>query len=261
MHIPESIKKRIDLSKGILDRIGRSEAQVLMYDDMVLKIQPESNSAANEHNMLRWLQGRLPVPDIIEEANEDGMCYLLMSRVQGKHLCTTEILDDQHLLAEVVAYGLKKLWSLDISDCPTDRSLEQKFREIDFGLRSGAITMDNARQEETYGPSGFKSPAELFDWLVKHRPDERLVLSHGDYCLPNIICEGGKLAGYIDLGYAGAADQWVDIEMVQWSMWANTTGQFGGKCRPFNRQLLFDALGMEPDEEKIRYYSLLNELC
>ena len=244
MHIPESIKKRIDLSKGILDRIGRSEAQVLMYDDMVLKIQPESNSAANEHTMLRWLQGRLPVPDIIEEANEDGMCYLLMSRVQGKHLCTTEILDDQHLLAEVVAYGLKKLWSLDISDCPTDRSLEQKFREIDFGLRSG-----------------FKSPAELFDWLVKHRPDERLVLSHGDYCLPNIICEGGKLAGYIDLGYAGAADQWVDIEMVQWSMWANTTGQFGGKCRPFNRQLLFDALGIEPDEEKIRYYSLLHELC
>ena len=68
------------------------------------------------------------------------------------------------------------------------------------------------------------------------------------------------MTGYIDLGCAGKTDKWVDIEMVLWSMWANTTGQFGGKQRAFDRKYLFDALRMEPDEDKLRYYSLLSEL-
>ena len=57
------------------------------------------------------------------------------------------------------------------------------------------------------------------------------------------------------------ADKWVDIEKCLWSMWANTTGFFGGPARSFDRKLLFDALGMEPDEEKLRYYGLLDALC
>ena len=65
----------------------------------------------------------------------------------------------------------------------------------------------------------------------------------------------------IDLGLSGVADKWVDIDKGLWSMWANTTGQFGGKVRSFDRKLLFDALQMELDEEKIRYYGLLDELC
>lgn len=261
MQIPASIKRRIGFQKGALDNIGRSEAQVLMFDDMVLKIQPDSNMSGNEHQMMRWLQGRLRVPEIIEEAFVDGTRFLLMSRMPGHYLCEASILDDQELLAELVAEGLRQLWAVDITDCPADRTLDQKFKEIEAGLRSGTITMDDARQEETYGPDGFASPAELFDWLVKHRPEEERVLSHGDYCLPNIFCDGKKLTGFIDLGLAGVADKWVDIEMVLWSMWANSTGKFGGKCRAFDRRLFFDALGMEPDEDKLRYYSLLSELC
>ena len=261
MQIPASIKRRIGFQKGKLDSIGCSDAQVLMFDDMVLKIQQNSNSAGNEHQMTRWLQGRLPVPEIIEEAYNDGTRFLLMSRVPGQHLCEADILDNQQLLAELVADGLRQLWSVDISCCPTDRTIEQKFREIETGIRNGTITMDNARQEETYGLGGFNSPSELFDWLVKYRPTEEKVLSHGDYCLPNILCEERRLTGFIDLGQSGIADKWVDIEMVLWSMWANSTGKFGGKCRPFDRNMLFDALGMKPDEEKLRYYSLLNELC
>ena len=261
MNIPASIKRRIGFQKGALDDVGRSGAHVLMFEDMVLKIQPDSNMAGNEHQMMRWLKGKLPVPEIIEEAFVDGTRFLLMSRIPGMHLCKPEILDDQVLLAELVAEGLRQLWAVDITGCPADRTLDQKFKEIEAGIRRGTITMENARQEETYGPSGFRTPSELFDWLVKHRPEEEKVLVHGDYCLPNIFCNGRKLNGFIDLGQAGMADKWVDIEMVSWSMWANSTGQFGGKCRTFDKKLLYDALDMQPDDEKIRYYSLLNELC
>lgn len=259
--IPASIKRLIGYQKGQLDSIGCSDAQVLMFEDKVLKIQPDCNISANEYYMMRWLKGKLPVPDIIAAEHVDGIRYLLMSRIQGKYLCDSAILDDQIRLAELVAEGLRMLWSVNISDCPTIRTLDEKFKEIEEGLRSGWITREQAGQPETYGPDGFDSPAHLFDWLIKHRPEEEPVLSHGDYCLPNLFAGSIGMTGFIDLGFAGVADKWVDIEKVLWSMWANSTGQFGGKKREFNRQLLFDALEMKPDEEKLRYYGLLNELC
>ncbi len=261
MNIPNAIKRRIGFQKSVLDKVGCSDAQVLIFDDMVLKIQPDSNSAGNEHQMMRWLQGRLPVPEILEEAFVDGMRYLLMSRMPGRYLCDVSILDDQARLAELVAEGLRRLWSVNVTSCPANRTLDQKFREIEAGLRNGTINLDQAKQADTDGPGGFESPSQLYDWLVKHRPDEEKVLSHGDYCLPNIFCDEKGLTGYIDLGYAGIADKWVDIEKVLWSMWANSTGKFGGRRREFDRRLLFDALGMPPDEERLRYYSLLSELC
>ncbi len=261
MFIPESIHRYLPADDFSLDSVGCSGAQVLMFEDRVLKIEKDCNSSANELSMMQWLQGRLPVPQIIASEKADDTRYLLMSRIPGVYLCHTTILDDQERLAQLVADGLKRMWAVDVTTCPTDRSLDAKFHEIEAGIRNGSITMDNARQEDTYGPSGFSSPRELFDWLVKHRPQEEKVLSHGDYCLPNIFCNSAGLTGYIDLGYAGVADKWVDIEQVLWSMWANSTGQFGGKVREFDRRLLFDTLGMMPDEEKLRYYSLLSELC
>lgn len=261
MKLPESIRRNIPDAPYELDSIGRSGATVMMFEDRVLKVEKDRNASANEAKMMRWLQGRLSVPEIIASDQADGMRYLLMTRMPGHHLCDAAILDDQERLAALVAEGLRQMWRVDVSECPTNRTLEQKFSEIEAGLRGGWITMDQARQAETYGPGGFDSPGQLFDWLVKQRPPEENVLSHGDYCLPNIFCDKKGLTGYIDLGYAGVADKWVDIEMVQWSMWANSTGQFGGKCRAFDRKLLFDALGISPDEDRLRYYRLLSELC
>ena len=261
MFLPETIRALLPEAEYTLDDLGRSQAQVLLFEDRVLKIEKDCNASANELNMMRWLHGKLPVPEVLAADMVDDTRYLLMSRITGNNLCADFILDDQERLADLVAKGLQQMWSVDITGCPTDRSLDAKFLEIETGIRNGSITMDQARQEETYGPSGFKSPAELFDWLVKHRPQEELVLSHGDFCLPNILCNSHGLTGFIDLGCAGVADKWVDIEMVLWSMWANSTGQFGGKKRDFDRKILFAALNMQPDEDKLRYYSLLSELC
>lgn len=87
------------------------------------------------------------------------------------------------------------------------------------------------------------------------------MLTHGDLCLPNVFADENGLTGFIDLGLAGVADRWVDIEKCLWSMWANTTGIFGGPARAFERKLLFDALNLPPDEDRLRYYGLLDALC
>ena len=69
------------------------------------------------------------------------------------------------------------------------------------------------------------------------------------------------IVGFLDLGQAGCADRWRDLDQGLWSMWAKTTGLFGGRARPFERNTLFSALNLPLDEEKLRYYSLLSELC
>lgn len=260
MFLPESIKAHLPNESFAPNNVGYSDATVLVYTERVLKIQKDCNVSANEARMLTWMQGKIHVPRVIATDFVDGYRYLLMSRMNGHYLCTEEILDNQIRLAELCAEGLRRLWAVDISDCPTGRTLDDKFREIEEGLRGGWITKEQAGQPDTYGPNGFESPAKLFDWLVAHRPEEELVLSHGDYCLPNIFEDENGKVGFIDVGLAGTADKWVDIDKGLWSMWANTTGFFGGKQRPFNRQLLFDALDMKPDDEKIRYYGLLDEL-
>ncbi|MBQ8202431.1 MAG: aminoglycoside 3'-phosphotransferase [Clostridia bacterium] len=261
MMIPESIRIHLPDGNFLLDSVGCSAAQVLMFPDCVLKIQNDCNVSGNEYDMMSWLQDRLPVPRIIAADHVDGVRYLLMSRMQGRYLCDETFLDDQPRLAELLAEGLRRLWAVDVSECPTIRTLDQKFKEIEAGLRGGWITAKQAAQPDTYGPNGFKSPAQLFDWLIRNKPAEELVLSHGDYCLPNIFADANGLTGFIDIGLSGVADKWIDIEKGLWSMWANTTGFFGGKQRPFDRRLLFDALGIQPDEDRIRYYGLLDELC
>ena len=261
LYIPESIRRFLPEEQYTYNNIGCSGASVLMFDEYVLKIEKDTNMSANELNMMRWLKGKLPAPEVVAADCVDGMRYLLMTRMEGHDLCKSEILDDQMLLAEFVADGLRKMWAVDITDCPTSRLLDDKFKEIEEGLRGGWITMAQARQPETYGPGGFESPGALFDWLVQHRPEEIAVFSHGDYCLPNIFAKEKQLRGYIDLGLSGIADPWVDIEQVLWSMWANTTGVFGGPQRSFDQKLLFEALDMDPDAEKLKYYSLLSELC
>jgi len=48
-----------------------------------------------------------------------------------------------------------------------------------------------------------------------------LVFSHGDYCLPNILFQGKKLSGIIDLGEAGIYDRYHDLFWCNWSLGYN----------------------------------------
>ena len=142
MQMPAEIKKHLPSGTYTLDTTGCSQANVMIFDECVLKVEKDCNSSSNELNMMRWLQGRLPVPQVIAAAQRDELRYLLMSKMPGRYLCDAAMLDDQEQLAELVADGLRRMWTVDVSNCPTDRSLHAKFMEIEAGIRSGSITME-----------------------------------------------------------------------------------------------------------------------
>lgn len=183
-----------------------------------------------------------------------------MSKVPGKMSCDEYFLEHPQELLALLAKALKMLWSVDISDCPRNRDIDAELQEAKYRIENNLVDLDNV-EPTTFGEGGFKNPQALLEWLEENRPDYEPVLSHGDFCLPNIFIEDGKISGFIDLGDTGIGDKWRDIALCYRSLQHNFDGSFGGKVYPdFNPDMLFDALGIEPNREKLRYYILLDEL-
>lgn len=260
MKIPIEIKKIIGDKAFNIDTVGLSDSQVFCFDDIVLKIQNNNYEARSEIRILNWLNGRELVPKVICSHIEDGKSYLLMSKIKGKMSCEREFLREPELLIKVLGEGLKMLWGIDISDCPCDSSIENKLKLAEERVKNNLCSMDNVEQD-TYGEKGFSSPQELLKWLKDNKPNESYVLSHGDYCLPNIFIDDNKISGFIDLGRCGIGDKYQDIALCYRSLVHNFEGRYGGEVyEGFNANILFDELGIEPDWDKIRYYILLDEL-
>lgn len=263
MFIPEKISHFITDENCTTDHIGMSESSVFIYEKQILKVQKYNEEAQNEYRMMQYLNNKLPVPEAYayEICNETS--YLLMSKCDGQMACSDAYMQNPALLCRLLANGLKKLWSIDISDCPSDQRLSHKLAQAKYFVEHNLVDLDNV-EPDTFGENGFRNPAALLEWLYENMPEEEPVLSHGDYCLPNIFGTRDEVTGYIDLGRAGVADKWCDIAIGYRSLLHNYSGKYNpheNHAYPdCDESLLFRELGIEPDWGKIRYYILLDEL-
>ena len=260
MFLPEKIQKLVADEVYETDDIGMSEASVLQYKDKILKVQEYNEESANEYRMMLYLQGKLPVPAIHAHEITEGKSYLLMSKCEGQMACVHEYMTNPGMQCRLLANGLKSLWDIDISDCPSDQRLIHKLEQARHNIENNLVDLDNV-EPDTFGEKGFKDPMDLLQWLYANMPKEELVLSHGDYCLPNIFGMEEAVTGYIDLGKTGIADKWCDIAICYRSLSHNYSGKYRGKAySDYDDMLLFRELGIEPDWDKIHYYILLDEL-
>lgn len=73
---------------------------------------------------------------------------------------------------------------------------------------------------------------------------------HGDACAPNtLISHAGEWVGHVDFGDLAVGDRWADLAIASLSLDWN----FGEG----HQSELFEAYGVEPDEERIRCYRAL----
>ena len=258
--LPETVREKVSGKDFSLDVTGKSGSTVMLFDDYVLKVMPLGMEEEETVQMTRWLSGKVPVPEILAFEQDEEKQYLLMSKVPGEMSCSKYYLEHPDEMVTILADTLKLLWSIDISDCPRDCGLEQELQKAKRQVEEHLYDLEDA-EPETFGEGGFKDPEELLQWLFDHKPSYEPVLSHGDYCLPNVFIRDGRLSGLIDLGNSGIADKWEDIAMCYRSLKHNFDGTYGGKVyADFRPEVLFEKLGIEPDWEKIRYYILLDEL-
>ena len=91
------------------------------------------------------------------------------------------------------------------------------------------------------------------DSLGPRPPLDQVVLVHGDACAPNtLISTTGEWTGNVDFGDLAVGDRWADLAIASLSLdWNFGEGHQGE---------LFEAYGIEPDEERIRYYRALWQL-
>jgi len=234
--------------------VGCSTAQVFhlgaeneksLYLKITVRIS--GNSLVPEKLKLDWLQNQLFVPKVVLFAEDENTDYLLLSEISGVNASDDFFSENVADVIEQLAKGLKKIHSLPIKNCPFNARLDYKIELAKERMLKGLVD-ENDFDDERAG----RRAEDLFQELLATKPSEEdLVFTHGDYCLPNIILENGKLSGVIDWGSAGVADKYQDLALLTRSVSHN----FGKKWE----ESVFEIYGIEPDWKKIDFYKLLDE--
>ena len=259
VRMPASIAAVLGSRSGITDGLGKSGARVLLFEDYVLKIRPADAWDTADVKILRWFAGKAPVPRVAAHEVSDGRDWLLMTRIRGKELCRPDVMDHPALLLDYMAEALHILWSIPVSDCPFERTVAENLSHAEKAILAGRFDPSDC-EPETFAPGGFENPQALLSWLKTHQPAQDRVVTHGDFCLPNLFTDGKKFTGFIDVGNAGAGDRWMDLALGWRSLKHNSDGHYGKIWPDIHPDDLFRAAGVPKDEEKLRYYILLDEL-
>lgn len=258
---PDVIYNKIKNLPYKVDNIGESESLVLIFENMVLKIEKTNSQSDNEYEILKWLNGKLPVPEIIEFARLGDYNFILMSKLKGKEAYDKINMQNPELLVKALADGIRQLWNIDINTCPYNSRIDKRLKDAEYNVNQNLVDVDDFNKD-TLGENGFKNVDELYEFLLKNKPCEDLVFTHGDYCLPNIFVKRDKTTGFIDLGKAGVADRWQDIALCLRSLKYNICDLYGLSDDEYMKlkNELYSLLDIKEDEKKLRYYILLDEL-
>lgn len=166
--------------------------------------------------------------------------WLLTSRVMGEDCTHADYLSHPERLCDTVATVLRELHEIPASDCPVpDRTAEYlAFAEKNYITNN----YDKSHFPDSFG---YKSADQAWSVLCEGKSAlKNDVLIHGDYCLPNIMLDGWKFSGFVDVGNSGVGDRHIDIFWGIWTLWFNLhTNKY--------RDRFIDAYGRDKIDEEI----------
>ncbi len=208
-----------------------------------------------ERGVLEWLSGKIHAPSVLGFEIADGREYILISEIRGQtysdELAASDRSSDIENFIELVAARIREIHDLAIDDCDLDQRLKAKIKMAEDNIKGGFV-LESDFDKENLGKTG----RQVFDELMSSPlPDEDLVFTHGDLCLPNIIVDKTDVAGFIDLDKGGVADRYQDIALFLRSFHYNCpivldiTSAF---CRGYGIEGL--------DRDKMDFYRKLDEL-
>lgn len=198
---------------------------------------------------MKWAAGRLPVPRVIDDGFIDDVEWLLTAAIPGDPATHPSLVADPRTLVPLLALGLRAFHDTPTHECPFDFRLDAALTVVRDRVARGRV--DPARH---FHPEhrGLTVERALERLETMRRRGEDVVVCHGDYCLPNVIVEAGRVNGYVDLGELGLADRWWDLASATWSV----TWNLG----PGWEETFLRAYGVEPDPERTAYFRLLYDL-
>lgn len=242
--------------------IGKSNAKTYRleqngYPSYFLKVAPAAHIAPlqssispllEEHRVLTWLKGKLPVPAVAYYTEEGGQAYLLTTALSGRDAASLKGALPPTELVSLLGKGLRTIHNLTIAGCGLDRSLDWAMAAAQENTALGLV------DESDFDPERLgRSAQEVLKEVMATRPvHEDLVFTHGDYCLPNVIIDVAAVSGYVDWGRGGIGDPYRDIALAVRSIRYN--------LGPGLEEAFFAAYGLaHPNWRKIAFYQLLDE--
>lgn len=255
VHAPEAIQSFLSADAATEIHIGCSATRVYRIQErdqtVYLKTHPLSPhfSFAHEVSILRWLTRKLPVPAVCAYATDTAYEYLVLSEVPGENgVDAMERLESDRLVA-LLADGLRQIHALDITRCPFDERIAAKLKRAHYRVQYALVDEDDF-DDERLGMTG-KEVYKALQW--NKPPEDDVVFTHGDYCLPNILLQDERISGFIDLDRAGISDKYNDLAIASRSI--------GYNLGPDYEQRFFEHYGLETvDTDKIQYYRMMDEL-
>jgi aminoglycoside 3'-phosphotransferase-2 len=222
------------------DRVYRIQAGETYFLKVGLELRAE-------HNKLLWLEGRVPVPRVVHYEIKGGNHYLLTTGLEGEMAHTLNLPKER--IVELLAEGARFWHKLPTEDCPFDCTIDVQIDIARRNMERGSIDEDNFELHR-HG----RKMRELFADLLVNLPEkEDLVVTHGDYCLPNILInpDTEEITGFVDVGRVGVSDRYQDLALCSRSIGWNM-GQTW--IEPF-----MEAYGLRMNKAKYNFYTLLDE--
>lgn len=219
--VPEVVTR---LAEGVeLKLIWENELGGLTYraDDRYIKWNPRTTDVDLnlERVRLDWLQGRHPAPKVLAYGDDAEAQWMVTRALPGGYAVGDTWRARRPEAIAAIAAGLRAIHAVSIDDFPDGWT-----DEVWVGKASASL-----------GP---------------RPPIDSPVLVHGDACAPNtLIDENGNWTGNVDFGDLSVGDRWADLAIaslsLDWNFGEGHQGEF------------FDAYGVEPDGDRIRYYRAL----
>lgn len=202
-----------------------------------------------EADRLRWASRFTAVPTVVDVGSDQEGSYLVMTALPGENAVSNRWKADPSVAVRAIGDGLRSMHgALPVLKCPFSWSAADRLADARSRAANGFI--DPARWHPCHR---HLSANDALDILADIPEVDQLVVCHGDACAPNTLLNAdGVCSGHVDLGALGIADRWADLAIATWS----TEWNYG----PGWENLLLDAYGVAPDDERIRYYRLLWDL-
>jgi kanamycin kinase len=252
--MPPAIAQFVDGATLERDTQGESPCQVHHFrkgnDVFFLKSSasvyaPTTYSVQREAAVLRWLSGKLKVPEVVVGAETEHGEYMITRAVPGRPL--SALTSDQQT-GLMLQEALRRVQAVPIDACLFDSTVAVRLRELDYLLERGLIDEDCDLAQWP----GVATSADLRRLLAATIPEEDLVFSHGDLGDSNVFLAGTDDLYFIDVGRGGKADRWLDIAFVHRELRESISERMAAN--------FLDHVERPDDPQKRVFYEQLDEL-
>jgi len=252
--LPDTLKQLIQSAQWQFVGEGESDATVYRLIDTETRYLKISSHSAQytvkaDYERLKWLSGKLPVPEIIHYTEDDIYQFLLLSECPGLHPLHDDLPWTVQTRMDVLVQSAKLFHTLSTENCPYHMSFDEQIALAEKNIDQGLVDVDDW-DEENQG----RTIEDLFAEFIALKPEkEDFVLTHGDLYPVNIRvdAESQQITGFIDVGAMAIADRYTDlaplINAIGWhheKQWVDT---------------FFEQYGIQPDRDKLRFYQLFQK--